>query len=137
MDAVISSFIAGMPFLLLHFGVTMAMLIIACGIYMWITPHDEMALIRDGNEAAAISLAGAILGLALPLAVCMATSVNVLDIVIWGVLTLVIQIVAFRVIDFWLKDLPGRIVDGQKSAAILLAAVKLGVGMVNAAAVSG
>ena len=77
MDAAIQSFLAGIPFLLSHFGVTVLMLVIGVFIYMLITSHDERALIRDGNTAAAISLAGAILGLAIPLAFCMASSVNV------------------------------------------------------------
>ena len=99
MDAAIQSFLAGIPFLLSHFGVTVLMLVIGVFIYMWITSHDERALIREGNTAAAISLAGAILGLAIPLAFCMASSVNVYDIVIWGIVTLVIQLATFWIID--------------------------------------
>jgi putative membrane protein len=137
MDAAIQSFLAGIPHLVAHFTVTTAMLVGGCLLYMRITPHDELKLIREGNLAAAISLGGAILGLAVPLAVCMASSVNLADIVIWGLVTLVIQIATFRVIDLWLKDLPSRIDDGQTSAAVLLASVKLAVAAINAAAVSG
>ena len=137
MDAAIQSFLAGIPFLLSHFGVTVLMLVIGVFIYMWITSHDERALIRDGNTAAAISLAGAILGLAIPLAFCMASSVNVYDIVIWGMVTLVIQLATFWIIDVWLKDLSKRIEEGQVGTAILLVSVKLAVASINAAAVSG
>jgi len=137
MDAAIHSFLAGIPFLLSHFGVTVLMLVIGVFIYMWITSHDERALIREGNTAAAISLAGAILGLAIPLAFCMASSVNVYDIVIWGMVTLVIQLATFWIIDVWLKDLSKRIEEGQVGTAILLVSVKLAVASINAAAVSG
>jgi|TARA_B100001094_G_C18072317_1_gene740735 putative membrane protein len=137
MDAAIQSFLAGIPFLLSHFGVTVLMLVIGVFIYMWITSHDERALIREGNTAAAISLAGAILGLAIPLAFCMASSVNVYDIVIWGMVTLVIQLATFWIIDVWLKDLSKRIEEGQVGTAILLVSVKLAVASINAAAVSG
>ena len=136
-DAAIQSFLAGIPFLLSHFGVTVLMLVIGVFIYMWITSHDERALIREGNTAAAISLAGAILGLAIPLAFCMASSVNVYDIVIWGMVTLVIQLATFWIIDVWLKDLSKRIEEGQVGTAILLVSVKLAVASINAAAVSG
>ena len=95
MDGAIQSFLSGIPFLLTHFGVTIVMLVVGAFIYIKITSHDEMALIRDGNNAAAVSLSGAILGLAIPLAFCMANSVNVYDIVIWGLVTLVIQLVTF------------------------------------------
>lgn len=137
MDAAIQSFLAGIPFLLSHFGVTVLMLVIGVFIYMWITSHDERSLIREGNTAAAISLAGAILGLAIPLAFCMASSVNVYDIVIWGIVTLVIQLATFWIIDIWLRDLSKRIEEGQVGTAILLVSVKLAVASINAAAVSG
>lgn len=137
MDGAIQSFLSGIPFLLTHFGVTIVMLVIGAFIYIKITSHDEMALIRDGNNAAAVSLSGAILGLAIPLAFCMANSVNVYDIVIWGLVTLVIQLVTFWIIDLWLRDLSRKIEDGQVGTAILLASVKLAVASINAAAISG
>ena len=134
MDGAIQSFLSGIPFLLTHFGVTIVMLVVGAFIYIKITSHDEMALIRDGNNAAAVSLSGAILGLAIPLAFCMANSVNVYDIVIWGLVTLVIQLVTFWIIDLWLRDLSRKIEDGQVGTAILLASVKLAVASINAAA---
>ena len=137
MDGAIQSFLSGIPFLLTHFGVTIVMLVVGAFIYIKITSHDEMALIRDGNNAAAVSLSGAILGLAIPLAFCMANSVNVYDIVIWGLVTLVIQLVTFWIIDLWLRDLSRKIEDGQVGTAILLASVKLAVGSINAASISG
>ena len=137
MDGAIQSFLSGIPFLLTHFGVTIVMLVVGAFIYIKITSHDEMALIRDGNNAAAVSLSGAILGLAIPLAFCMANSVNVYDIVIWGLVTLVIQLVTFWIIDLWLRDLSKRIEEGQVGTAILLASVKLAVASINAAAISG
>ena len=137
MDGAIQSFLSGIPFLLTHFGVTIVMLVVGAFIYIKITSHDEMALIRDGNNAAAVSLSGAILGLAIPLAFCMANSVNVYDIVIWGLVTLVIQLVTFWIIDLWLRDLSRKIEDGQVGTAILIASVKLAVASINAAAISG
>lgn len=137
MDGAIQSFLSGIPFLLTHFGVTIVMLVVGAFIYIKITSHDEIALIRDGNNAAAVSLSGAILGLSIPLAFCMANSVNVYDIVIWGLVTLVIQLVTFWIIDLWLRDLSRKIEDGQVGTAILLASVKLAVASINAAAISG
>lgn len=136
MEAAIHSFLAGIPFLLTHFAVSIAMLVAGVLVYMWITPHDEMALIREGNSAAAVSLGGAILGLAIPLSICMANSASVWDIVIWGLVTLVLQLATFKVIDLWLKDLSKRIEEGEIGTAILLVSIKLGVALINAAAVS-
>ena len=137
MEPVLQSFINGFPVLLLHFSVTLAMLGVGVTIYQLITPYHELDLIRTGNNAAAISLSGAIVGLALPLAFCMAKSVNVWDIIVWGVVTLVIQLLAYRLADAILKGLPARIEAGEIGAAILVVAIKLAVAMINAAAVAG
>ncbi|MBD20456.1 MAG: hypothetical protein CMM37_05390 [Rhodospirillaceae bacterium] len=137
MDPILQSLLNGFPTLLLHFSVTMAMLGIGIWVYQLITPWDEIKLIRQGNSAAASSFAGAILGLAIPLAICMATSVGVLDIILWGLVALVIQLLAFRLADLLLKDLPKRIEAGEMGASILVIAVKLSVAFINAAAIAG
>ena len=137
MDAVIQSFLAGFPVLILHFSVTLIMLAGAITIYHFVTPYHELRLIRNGNTAAAVSFVGAIVGLALPLAICMARSGNVWDIVVWGVVTLLIQILAYRIGDLLLKDLPNRIEKNEMGAAILVVGIKLAISFINAAAVAG
>ena len=137
MDAVIQSFLAGFPVLLLHLAVTLGMLGLGVTIYHLVTPYHELRLIRNGNTAAALSISGAIVGLAIPLAICMATSVNVWDIVIWGIVTLLIQILAYRIGDALLKDLPTRIENSEMGAAILVVGIKIAIALINAAAVSG
>ncbi|MBT3661427.1 MAG: DUF350 domain-containing protein [Rhodospirillaceae bacterium] len=137
MEAVFQSFLAGFPVLLLHSSVTLAMLAAAVALYIKITPYDDLGLIRDGNVAAAVSLAGAILGLGIPLAFSMASSISVWEILIWGPVTLVLQLVAFRFTDLIMRDLPQRIVDGELGPAVLLVSIKLTVAAINAAAVTG
>ncbi|MFP6744692.1 MAG: DUF350 domain-containing protein [Alphaproteobacteria bacterium] len=137
MSSVIQSFLAGFPILVLHASVTFAMLAAAVFVYIKITPYDEIKLIRDGNTAVAVSLSGAIVGLALPLAFSMASSISVSEVLIWGPVTLVMQLIAFRVADLVVKDLPKRIVAGVMGAAILLVSIKLGAAVINAAAVTG
>ena len=133
----IQSFLAGFPVLLLHASVTLAMLVGAVFVYIKITPYDEIALIRGGNTAAAVSMSGAVMGLALPLAFSMASSISVWEVLIWGPVTLVLQLIAYRATDLFLRDLPKRIVKGEIGAAILLVSIKLAVAAVNAAAVTG
>ena len=113
------------------------MLVAAIFIYIKITPYDELKLIRGGNTAAAVSLSGAIIGLALPLAFSMASSISVWEVLIWGPVTLALQLIAFRVTDIVLKDLPKRIVDAEMAPAILLVSIKLAAAAINAAAVTG
>jgi len=137
MEAVLQSFLNGFPVLLMHFSVTLLMLVAGAVIYQMITPYNELDLIRGRNIAAALSFSGALVGLALPLAVCMARSLNLWDIIIWGCLTLFIQLIAYRIGDALLKDLPKRIENGELSAATTIVGIKLSVAMINAAAVAG
>jgi len=137
MDPVIQSFLAGFPVLLLHFAVTMAILALGVMIYHVVTPYHELRLGRSGNTAAAVSLSAAIVGMAIPLSICMATSVSVWDIVIWGIVALLIQILAYRIADALLKDLPTRIKSGEMGAAIMVLGVKTSVAVINAAAIAG
>ena len=67
----------------------------------------------------------------------MASSVNVAEIIIWGILAVAIQIVVFRLCDLLLKDLSTRIEEGELAPSILLAGIKLSVAAINAAAISG
>ncbi|HAA93807.1 MAG: hypothetical protein CMM48_08095 [Rhodospirillaceae bacterium] len=137
MSAIFDSLMAGLPFLLLHSSVTFLMLAAALAIYVWITPFDELALIKDGNTAAAITLGGAIVGFAIPLAVTLKTSLNLWDIVIWGIVTLLLMLIAYRVMDFLVRDFERRVEADETGPAILLAAIKIAVGLIAAASVAG
>jgi putative membrane protein len=136
-EAVLQSFLSGFPYFLLHFLVTCLLLVLGVLIYIWITPHREVDLIRQGNLAAAVSLAGAILGIALPLALSMSASYSVSEIVIWGAVAVAIQLVVFKAIDLVFNDLSRRIENGEIAPAMVLAATKLSVAAINAAAMAG
>lgn len=136
MDAIIQSIISGAPVLALHLVTTFAILVAGMGIYMWITPYEDIKLVREGNTAAAVALGGAFLGLAIPLAGSLAGSVTALDILLWGIITLIVQLVCFKVVDLVLRGLPKRIAAGELAAAIFLAFVKISAGAIVATAVT-
>ncbi len=135
MEAVIQSILSGVPILLLHLVTALAVLVVGALVYMRLTPYEDIQLVRSGNNAAAVALGGAILGFGIPLGAALAGSVGVLDILFWGLVTVVIQIVAFRAVDLILKGLPKRIEAGEMSAAIFLVFVKLAVAVIVAASV--
>ena len=97
------------------------------------TPYKELALIREGNVAAAISLGGAIIGFVLPLASAIAHSVSVADMMVWGVVALVAQIVVFFIVGRVVPHFAEAIRAGRVAAATLLAALAVAVGVLNAA----
>lgn len=136
MEAIIQSILSGAPVLALHLVTTFAILIGGMGIYMWITPYEDIRLVREGNTAAAVALGGAFLGLAVPLAGSLAGSVTALDILLWGIITVVVQLACFKVVDLVLRGLPKRIADGEMAAAIFLAFVKVSAGAIVATAVT-
>ena len=135
-DAIFSSLISGLPFLITHFATALLMLGLAVYIYEKITPYRELELVREGNVAASISLSGAVLGLAIPLAVVLSGSINIWDIIIWGVVILIIQIAAFFLANVVIDDLKGRIERDEIGAAILLFSGKISIALLNAAAIS-
>jgi len=133
----IQAFATGFPLTLLHAGVTMLILVLGTTLCALLTPHKEIALIRDGNAAAALSLGGVMIGLAIPLAVSLSASTSIVEIAVWGVATVVVQLLVFRIVDMVLRGLPQCIQDGEVAAAALLIGAKLATALVLAAAVAG
>ena len=133
----VQAFATGFPTTVAHLGVTLGLLVVGAVIYALLTPWKEIALIRDGNAAASVAFAGVLVGLAIPLAVSLSVSTSVRDIVIWGVATVVLQLLAFRVVDLLLTGLPQRIREGEISAAVLLVGAKLATAVILAAALTG
>lgn len=133
----IQAFATGFPITLLHAGLTVLILFLGSLLYVLLTPHREIALIREGNSAAALSLAGVMIGLAIPLAVSLTASTSLIEIGIWGASTVVVQLLIFRLVDMLLRGLPQRIQEGELSAAALLVGAKLSTALILAAAVAG
>jgi putative membrane protein len=136
-SAEVQAFASGFPVTVVHLIVTLGLFSGAAVLYALLTPWKEIALIRDGNPAAAVAFSGVLIGLAIPLAVSLSASTSVRDIAIWGVATVVLQLLAFRVVDILLTGLPQRIQDGEVSAAVLLVGAKLSTALILAAALTG
>jgi putative membrane protein len=130
----IQAFAAGFPIFLAHTGATVTILFAAAALYILLTPHREITLIREGNTAAAVSLGGVLLGLAIPLAASLKASTNLIEIGLWGAVTVLVQLLVFRLVDVMLHGLPRRIQDGEVAAAALLVGAKLATAVIIAAA---
>lgn len=125
--------LAGFDDFLVYFAASLVLLALFIVIYLRVTPYREVALIREGNVAAAASLSGAILGFILPLASAIAHSVNLVDMAIWGAIALVAQVAAYGVARLLLPGLTQAIPAGRAAEGMLLGALSLGVGILNAA----
>jgi putative membrane protein len=132
MDILAASLKGATPFLI-YFVAAAALLTIFLAIYAWVTPYRELELIRKGDTAAAVSLSGAMLGFALPLASAIAHSVVVEEMLMWGAISLLVQLAAYLVASRILPDLARRIPEGSVAHGVFLAALSVAVGILNAA----
>jgi putative membrane protein len=131
----IRAFVAGFPDFLIQLAVALGLFAAALVIYVRLTPHKEMKLIGEGNPSAALAFGGVVVGLAIPLGACLANATGLIDLLIWSIITLLLQLLTFRITDMLLHKLPTRIADGDVAAAITLMAMKLGVAIVIAGAI--
>lgn len=121
---------------LLYLAVALVLLAVFIAIYVRVTPYREIALIREGNMAAAFSLSGSLLGFIVPLAAAIRHSVNLVDMALWGLVAMVVQIAAFVVVRFIIPSLAQDIPANKTSAGFFLGTSSLGVGLLNAACMS-
>jgi putative membrane protein len=124
----------GLPVLLLQFVICVVLLIIGVAIYTLVTPFHERELLRGGNVAAATVLSGAALALAIPLAALLATTRTVLDILVWGIVAILLQLITVLIASYVMKQLQLRVDDGNLAAALPIAAAQLAIALLNAAA---
>ena len=128
---------SGLPVLLLHFTATVLLFLGGVATYVAITPLHERELLASGNRAAGIVLGGTVVALAIPLAATLVTSLALLDILVWGVVALVLQIATFGLAVLLFRDLRPMIEGGNVAAATTLAALQLAIALLNAGAMAG
>jgi putative membrane protein len=121
---------------LVYLLVSLAYLGVFISLYIRVTPFREIALIREGNMAASFSLSGAILGFIVPLASAIQHSVSLVDMAIWGVVAMVVQVLTYVVVKMTIPTITEDIAANKGSAGFFLGSVSLGVGLLNAACMS-
>lgn len=119
-----------------YFATALALLAVFLVLYVFVTPYSELALIRQGNTAAAVSLGGAIIGYALPIAVSVVTSHSIETMIGWGVVACVVQLIAYVLARLVLPQINQSIAQGKVASGIFLASLSLGVGILNAGCIA-
>jgi len=134
MDTLVTS-LAGLGGFILYFVVAIALLFVFKIIYSKVTPHDEWVLIKEKQStAAAIAFGGALIGFALALSGAAANAVSFTDFIIWAIVALLAQCFAFLLLRFtFMPKIAERIEQNEVSAGIMLAALSIAVGLLNAA----
>jgi putative membrane protein len=134
---IIATLLSGLPILVGQFATTLALLGFGFACYNLLTPFHERELVRQGNVAAGVVAAGTLVAIAIPLAATLATSASTIDILIWGLVAVVIQVLAFLAATFMIKDLRTMIEAGNVAAALVLVGIQLAVALLNAGSMAG
>ena len=118
---------------LAYFGTTLVLLVLAGVVYVRFTPGNEIALIRQGNVAAAAALSGAMVGYAVVVYSATAHGSTWLETIVWSLISLVVQIIAVELITLLIHDKwKDEIARGDIAHGVALGAFSLAVGLLNA-----
>jgi len=114
------------------FATAVGLLAVFAALYMLVTPYSELKLIREGNAAAAVSLAGALLGYALPIAVAVIVSHDIAVMIGWGIVACLVQLLVYIAARLALPQINLAIPQGKLASGIFLAALSVVAGILNA-----
>ncbi|MBD2860448.1 DUF350 domain-containing protein [Paenibacillus oceani] len=133
---------------LAYLGVTLPILIVGIMVFMVTTPYNEYKLIREGAstddprkinaaKAAAHDLGGKIIGLSIVLASAVYHSVSLLDLLVWGLVGIVFQIVVFYIFELVTPfKVVSEIPNGNVSVGIFASRLSVATGLLMAALIS-
>lgn len=127
-------FFATLPHFLAYFGAALLLAVAFLTLYVQLTPHRELELIRNGNSAAALQLTGTFLGFAIPVAMIIGHSVSIPDMLLWGAVAAIVQLLVFVVIARLLfRGISSKIDEGCASSGIFVGGMGLSIGLLQAA----
>ena len=126
-----------LPWFLAHMATAIGLTLFYIVIYMWVTPHAEITLIRENNMAASLAIGGSLLGFCLPLASAVANSDSLADVLVWGVVALLVQIILFFIVRLPIPKISERIEKGEMASGLWLGGASLAGGVLNAASMTG
>jgi putative membrane protein len=123
-----------------YIGVGIVLLIVGTILFAVTTKISEKKLIlEEGNLAAALKLGGKVAGLSIVIYAAAVNSINLVDMVVWGAFGIVIQIIAFLVVEYILfpkVNLAQKVEEGNLAVAVMLLIVSIAVGLVVSGSLS-
>lgn len=128
--------LSGLPAFLLYFCVSIVAVVAFVSIYTRMTAHDELTLLTKNVPGAAVSLGLSMLGFALPVASAIAHASNIVDCIIWSIIALCVQVVAYYCARIPVPNLSQRIAAGEMGPAIWLGLASITAGLLSAASMT-
>ncbi len=133
---IVGASLSELPWFVAYMATAVVLTLIYVVIYMWVTPHPEIKLIRENNLAASLAFAGSLVGFTLPLASAIANSGALVDTVIWGLIAIVVQIAVFYLVRMPIPKISERIENGEVASGLWLGSASLAGGILNAASMT-
>lgn len=124
-----------LPFVV-YFVTGLVLFLVFMKLYAWMTPNDEVKLIKENNSAASLVFSAAAIGFSLPLSSAAANSVSLIDFLVWGVIACVVQLAVYQIFRRFYPLVNERIEKGEMAVSINLASISVTVGVLNAACMS-
>jgi putative membrane protein len=121
---------------LLHLLTAAAMVLAFFVIYTRVTPFDEVLLIRQGNQAAAFSLGGTLVGFSITICSALLHTIDYYQFLGWAAGAMVVQVLVFSVVTRSLRMSKDQIEANNKAFGGLLGAIAVSVGLINAGCIS-
>ncbi len=128
--------LADLPLYLAFLGTAVGLFAAAMAVYILITPHHEITLIRAGNTAAAYSFGGTSIGMAIVLFTTASGTFDVGELAAWGAVGLAGQLAIYFVVSVMIPGLRQGLEEDRPAYGILLGALSIAMGLVNAGALS-
>jgi putative membrane protein len=126
-------YIHGLPSFMSYFAIGGILMVLYVYLYNRLTTFDEWELIKQNDSAAAVAFSGSLVGFVIPLASAIQNAQTNLGCLFWGFVALLVQLIAFFAVRMIVPAITERIRRGEVAAGILLAAISLNVGLLNAA----
>ncbi|MFC0561008.1 DUF350 domain-containing protein [Halalkalibacter alkalisediminis] len=124
---------------LIYLAVSLVLFLIGTYIFKLFTPYSERAQIKNGNTAVALKLLGKMAGLVVVLQSAIRHSINLVDLAIWALVAIVVQIVLHLVVEYVFTrntNLAKEVEKGNVAVGLFLGGISVLVGMIVAAAIS-
>jgi putative membrane protein len=125
--------LADLPYFVAIFGIVLLLLALGLAAYVALVARRDMRLMAEGNVAVAAAMTGAFVGFALPLASAVSRSEALLDLLAWSGVGLLAQLLVVTLLRLMLSSVVGRMREGQVASGVLLGAIAVSVGILNAA----
>ncbi|MEE8528607.1 MAG: DUF350 domain-containing protein [Gammaproteobacteria bacterium] len=136
MNEQLATFLENLSEFLIFFSVASVLVLLFVFVYTRITRHNELDLIKKNSTAAAVAFSGSLIGFAFPLASTMIDSVNVVELALWGVIALIVQVLVYLLIRLPMPRISERIEADEVAAGIWLGACSMVAGILNAASMT-